>query len=246
MVVSLRTSGFHGFNMKLNYTYGHSRDDGSFTRGLLPQNSYCLRCDYGNSDYDVRHSFVTFLSYDVPSPSRWKPLLGGWQFNSLLTFYTGQPFTVFSGTDTSLTHEKSDRAEVISDPFKNVPPDSQPNYAYWFNPAAFVLPTLGTYSNQPRNSFYGPSTEQVDFSVFKNTKITERVTAQLRMEIFNLFNTRDLAPPYGGLGAPVGSSNVVSSSGLGQITQTLDLFNGAPGIGTGAPRNVQLGLKIIF
>jgi hypothetical protein len=66
------------------------------------------------------------------------------------------------------------------------------------------------------------------------------------MEIFNLFNTRDLAPPYGGLGAPVGSSNVVSSSGLGQITQTLDLFNGAPGIGTGAPRNVQLGLKIIF
>ena len=69
--------------MKLNYTYGHSFDDASFTRNLVPQNSYCLRCDYGNSDYDVRHSFVTFITYSLPDPARWKPLLGGWQLNSL-------------------------------------------------------------------------------------------------------------------------------------------------------------------
>jgi hypothetical protein len=248
MILSLRTSGFHGFNSKFNYTWGHSRDDLSGTRNLIPQNSYCLRCDYGNSDNDIRHSFAGFISYDVPSPSHMRLLLGGWQLNSLLAFYTGVPFSVFTGSNTSGTFENYDRAEVVSDPFKNVPPDSQPNYAYWFNPLAFALPAQGTYSNQPRNGFYGPPTYQVDFSVFKNTKITERLTLQLRLEIFNIFNTRDLAPPANntlGVGL-ITSSNRLSSSGLGQITQTLGSAVGAPGIGAGEARNIQLGAKIIF
>ncbi len=152
LIASLRTSSYHGWTAKLNYTYGHSRDDLSGTRGFIPQNSYNLRGDYGNSDYDIRHSFAGFISYAAPTPSRLKPLLGGWQFNSLLSFYSGVPFTVFSGTDTSLTRENNDRAEIVSDPFKTVPADVKGSYAYWFNPAAFALPALGTYSNQSRNS----------------------------------------------------------------------------------------------
>ncbi len=236
LIASLRTSNYHGFTMKLNYTYGHSRDDLSATRNLIPQNSYNLRGDWGNSDYDIRHSFVTFLTYSAPTPGHLKLLLGGWQFNSLLTFYTGSPFTVLSGTDTSLTEENNDRAEVVGNPFQNVPADVKGSYAYWFNPNAFALPTPGTYSNQGRNEFRGPPTYQVDFSVFKNNKITERLNLQLRVEIFNLFNTRDLSLP----------NATVTGSGLGQVTQTLDLFNGAPGIGTGAPRNVQLAAKLVF
>jgi hypothetical protein len=236
MIVSLRTNSYHGLNIKLNYTYGHSRDDLSSARGFVPQNSYCLRCDYGNSDFDVRHSFVTYIGYNLPSPSRWKPLLGGWQLNSLLTFYTGQPFTVYSGSDTSLTGENSDRAQVIGNPFANVPPDSPPDYAYFFNPQAFTTPALGTYANQSRNSFRGPNIYQVDFSVFKTTAITEKVSLQLRFEMFNLLNRRNLAPP----------DNSVSDTGLGQVNQTLDYYNGAQGIGTGASRNVQLGAKLIF
>ncbi len=76
---------------------------------------------------------------------------------------------------------------------------------------------------------------QTDFSVFKNTKITERFTSQLRLEVFNLFNNRNL----GGLGTTLGSN-------LGKATATQDIDNGAPGIGTGAPRNVQLALKLLF
>jgi len=241
LIASLRTSNYHGFSMKLNYTYGHSRDDLSSTRGLIPQNSYNLRGDWGNSDYDVRHSFAGFLTYSAPTPSRMKLLLGGWQFNSLLTFYSGTPFTVLTGSNTSLTRENNDRAEVVSNPFAGVPADVKGSYAYWFNPNAFALPAPGTYSNQGRNSFAGPPTYQVDFSVFKNTKITERLNLQLRVEIFNLFNTRDL-----GVNPTNPPNNKLSSSGLGQITQTLDVANGAPGIGTGAPRNVQLAAKIIF
>lgn len=235
-IVSLRSSGFHGFSTKLNYTYGHSRDDLSSTRGVIPQNSYNLKGDYGNSDFDIRHSFSGFISYNVPSPSRYKMLLGGWQLNSLLTFYSGSPFTVHTGQNTSGTEENSDRAEVIGDPFANVPASVKGSYAYFFNPAAFALPAAGTYANQPRNEFYGPATYQVDFSVFKNVKITERVSTQLRMEMFNLFNTLDLAKP----------TTTFTSSGLGQVTSTLGVYNGAPGIGTGEPRNMQLAVKLIF
>jgi hypothetical protein len=236
LLASLRTANFHGVNLKLNYTYGHSRDDLSTTRGAIPQNSYNLRGDYGNSDNDIRHSFVTFISYSAPTPRRFKLLLGGWQFNSLLSFHTGVPFTVYAGQDITGTRENKDRAEVLSDPFQNVPPDKQPNYASYFNPLAFGLPPRGTYSNQPRNSFYGPGASQVDFSVFKNTRVSERFTTQLRVEIFNIFNSRILASMPG----------TTLGGGLGQISQTADNEVGAPGIGSGAPRSVQLALKLLF
>jgi hypothetical protein len=238
MILSLRTSGYRGFTMKLNYTLGHARDDLSGTRGVTPQNSYCLRCDYGNADFDVRNSFVDFISYATPSPRRYKAILGGWQFNTLLSFSSGTPFTVLAGSNTSGTGENNDRAEVIGNPFQNIPATVPNSAVYIFNPAAFAAPTHGTYSNQARNSFYGPSTYQVDFSVFKNNRITERFSTQLRLEIFNLFNTRDvggLDNSYGDLG-----------NGFGTVSQTLDNANGAPGIGTGAPRNVQLSLKLLF
>ena len=67
-------------------------------------------------------------------------------------------------------------------------------------------------------------------------KFRERVSLQLRGEIFNVFNTLNLS----------GANTNASSGGLGLITSTQDVGNGAPGIGTGAPRNVQLGAKIIF
>jgi Carboxypeptidase regulatory-like domain len=236
MILSLTAVNYHGLNVKLNYTLGHARDDLSGARGIIPQNSYCLRCDYGNSDFDVRNTFVTYISYALPNPSKWKPLLGGWQLNALLTFNSGTPFTVFSGTDSSLTGENNDRAQVVGNPFQGVPASSPAAYRYWFNPAAFTLPTPGTYSNQGRNQYYGPGTSQVDFSIFKNFQIKERLALQLRAEMFNLFNTVNLSGP----------NTTVTSSGLGQITSTQDVGNGAPGIGVGAPFNVQLGAKITF
>ena len=92
----------------------------------------------------------------------------------------------------------------------------------------------------------------MDFSVLKNTKITERVSAQLRIELFNLFNRKNLAPPSGGCGAvndplsPVQADRACTGSGLGVTADTIGDFNGAPGIGPGEAFNMQLGLKIIF
>ncbi|MGC2658481.1 MAG: hypothetical protein WA324_11040, partial [Bryobacteraceae bacterium] len=231
LLASLRATNFHGFTIKASYTFGHSIDNLSYARGIIPQNSYCLSCDWGNSDFDIRSSFSTFVTYKLPEPTSYKMLLGGWQLNSLLTFYTGTPFTVGSGTNSSNTFENNDRAEVVANPFSNVPASDQATQTYyWFNPNAFATPTTGTYSNQGRNEFYGPPLHQIDFSMFKNIRFGEHVTAQLRAEIYNIFNFLDLGGP---------SSN-------GQIHSTADVAAGAPGIGPGAPRNVQLALKILF
>ena len=126
---------------------------------------------------------------------------------------------------------------MIGNPFQNIPADIANSAVYIFNPSAFAAPAHGTYSNQPRNAYYGPGTYQVDFSVFKNNHITERISTQLRLEVFNFFNYRSL----GGL-----DTGVADGSSFGTVNQTQDNANGAPGIGTGAPRNIQLSLKVLF
>jgi hypothetical protein len=238
LIASVRTTSWHGFTTKLSYTYGHSLDDLSYARGIIPQNSYCLQCDYGNSNYDIRHSFSMFLTYAVPQPSKYKLLLGGWQLNTLFSFFTGTPFTVYSGNDSSGTQEFADRAEVVGNPFQNVPASNRATSTYYyFNPTAFAAPAHGTYSNQGFDEFTGPGTKQIDFSIFKNFPLTERARLQFRAEIFNIFNFVDYSNAIG---------NNVQGSNLGQIGSTYDVNFGAPGIGPGAPRNVQLAVKLLF
>ena len=234
---SLRTNNYHGITTKLSYTLGHSMDDLSGARHTIPQNSYCLECDYGNSDFDIRNTFSMFLAYSLPEPTKYKRALGGWQVNTLWSFFSGSPFTVASGIDSSLTSVYNDRASVVGNPFSGVPAsDRTTGTYYYFNPAAFATPTLGTYGNEQRNQFYGPGTKQIDLSVFKNFSITEHIAAQFRVEMFNIFNFTD----YSCLGTNVQGSNV------GTLGCTYDQGFGAPGIGPGAPRNTQLALKVIF
>ncbi len=58
----------------------------------------------------------------------------------------------------------------------------------------FKIPALGTYGTSGRGAYRNPGFGDVDLSVFKNTKLTERFTLQLRAEMFNLFNQINLAP----------------------------------------------------
>jgi hypothetical protein len=87
-----------------------------------------------------------------------------------------------------------------------------------------------------RNALTGPGINQWDISMYKNFKIMERVTAQLRVETFNTFNHTQWATVNGGISVPNPSSPVTVSSqgGTGQVSATRD------------PRNIQVGLKILF
>jgi hypothetical protein len=104
----------------------------------------------------------------------------------------------------------------------------------WYNPAAFVNPAAGQFGSMQKNSLYGPGFATIDFSVFKNIPIRERLKAQVRAEVFNIFNRVNLGNPS----ARVGSS-------LGIIGGTVG-GAGQPGIGPGEPFNMQLALKMVF
>jgi hypothetical protein len=231
----LKVRQWHRLTAQFTYTWAHALDDMTAYRGTLPQDSTNVKGDYGNSDFDTRHNFTGLVTYDLPNASNYKYLLNGWQLSTLLSFHAGQPFTVFSSTDTTGTGEGAQRADVIGNPFTGVSHAFSKSGVQWVNPAAFADPAAGTLGNSPRNGYYGPRFASVDFSVVKNTKITERINAQFRIEMFNLFNRINLAPPSGGLGG-----------GFGISSDTIGDYNGAPGIGPGEPFNMQLALKIIF
>jgi hypothetical protein len=219
-----------------NYTWGKGIDNGSNVRNAIPANSYDLSRERGPASFDIRHTFTGYLTYDIPQiGQRFRRLSQGWQVNGLITAHGGEPLDILAGTNVSGSADSRDRVDVVGDPFSGLTPASGTSVRY-FNAAAFARPAAGTFGNIGRNAIYGPGFGSFDFSVFKNTTITERITAQFRLEIFNLFNRANYANP---------GTSLASSTAFGIITNTRN-GSGAPGLGFGEPRNVQLALKFLF
>ena len=196
-----------------------------------------IDADWGNAAFDIRHVFTAGFTYNIPAFHGGGLLGDGWQINTIATFQSGTPFTITTGTDASGTGVRSDRPNLVGDPYAGVvQPTTVPLSLQWFNPAAFAAPAAGTFGNLERNALYGPGFRSVDLSVFKTTKLGGGASLQLRLEMFNAFNTINWANP----GASLGTSTT-----FGLITNTRNA-NSAPGIGAGEPRNVQLAAKIIF
>ena len=242
---TLRIADFHRLTAQAAYTWSHNFDENTSYRGALPQDSTNFRGDYGPSDFDTRNTVVGLITYNVPGAEKLKLLSTGWQLNSMITFHSGNPFSVFSSSDTSGTDDESQRADAVPgiNPYAGFK-QSKIN-ANWLNPAAFIDAAPGTFGNTGRNAYIGPGYGDVDFSVFKNTPlIGERVTTQLRIEMYNLFNRTNFASPiFNGNG--YFNPNYTYDNAL-QLSTTIGSFNGAPGIGAGEPFNTQLALKIIF
>src|SRR5450755_4390631 len=65
----LKVREWHRFTSQFTYTWAHGLDDMTAYRGTLPQDSFNLKGDYGNMDYDTRHNFTAVLNYDLPNAS---------------------------------------------------------------------------------------------------------------------------------------------------------------------------------
>lgn len=239
---TLRASNFHHFTASTAYTWSHAFDDVTAYRGALPQNSKNFKGDYGQGDFDTRNILVGELSYEVPGAHMLRPVTNGWQFNSVFAFHSGLPFSVLTDDQTDNTGEGNQRAnQVLSNPYAGF--KKQAVGANWLNPDAFADPAAGTWGTTHRNAYVAPGFGDVDFSIFKNTKIGERINTQFRLEFYNVFNRTNFAPPLGVSGSY--NPNQASISTL-QLYDTIGDFNGAPGIGAGEPFNTQLAMKITF
>jgi hypothetical protein len=86
----------------------------------------------------------------------------------------------------------------------------------------------------------------MDFSVFKNFKFKERYGVQFRAEFFNILNHPIAGNPYGA-SSNFNSNNDPSAIGsFGGSGGTPDVLAGNNVVGSGANRDIQLGLKLTF
>jgi hypothetical protein len=109
----------------------------------------------------------------------------------------------------------------------------------WFNPACYVPQPAFTLGNVGRDSLNGPGLLDLDFSIIKQTKITEKLNAEFRAEFFNIINHTNLGQP----------ANAVFASTPGSITTRSDFTSATAGLITAASttsRQIQFALKLVF
>jgi len=256
-----------GFTSQINYTWSHSIDNASdgqdyVANATQPDNSYRADLEKGNSNFDNRHRFVATASYEIPNFAKAHPRLGkGWHLNTVVTLRSGNPFHLTLFDDYNNTGEFFPRPDIIGDPYAGThAPDRFINLAAFKVPctldptgdgsAASCISGTWHFGSLGRNALRGPGYRNVDFSIFKDTPITESVKIQLRAEIFNIFNHPSFSNPLlPGFAADMTSSiDPVTGRGTGflPITVTPDVGIGNPFLGGGGPRNIQLALRVIF
>jgi len=236
----------HGLTFKTNYTFSKVLDLLSTPDSASGQNEagvvlsrYLLALNKGPAAFDIEHLFNASFSYELPfghgqhwgsGASGWvDKMIGGWQWNGILTAESGFPFTLQAGQNRSGdgdggTPDVPSRNPAFSGPVILGSPNG------WFNPNAFVLPTPGTFGNVGRDAFNGPTLTELDTSLFKKISITERWNLQFRAEVFNILNHANFGAPN----KTVFSGTSISSS-AGVITTTAT-----------SSRQIQFALKLIF
>lgn len=230
-----------GLTFVSSYTYGHAlANTGTTLSGSSGFGIYDItcgfRCEYSNAAWDIRHRFVTSFNYDLPfgrgkqfggSINKFADVIvGGWQTNGILTFSSGQPFTFRS--QNCVSSFNTCRPDAVSGMSPMDAPSGGRTPDQWFNIAASQSPAVGTGGNIGPQTGVGPGIKNLDFSVFKDFKFTERVKMQFRSEWLNLTNTPRFA--VNSIGNTQGNSN------YGRISATLP----------GSARNVQFALRVMF
>ncbi len=241
MQVNLKRNLSKGLRFNANYTWGHAIDNvAGFFKDY--QNPNDINADRASADSDVRHNFSLDAGYELvfrdwfgDGPG-W--LIDGWNVNTITQIRSGLPVnpTVQGGTFGGFSF----RPNLVPGADVRCPNYSLPGCQ--FNIAAFTVPPAGVFGNAGRNILRGPNFAQVDLSIGKNTRITERTSLQLRVEIFNVFNFTNFADPSGGVSC---GGSVGVCGGFGESLATVGNQLGGL-LGFGGPRQIQLSARFSF
>jgi len=229
-----------GLQFNASYTFSKSLDYNSLSsQAVVVQDSYNLRNSRGLSDFDARNRFVVSGIYALPfSGNRLKE---GWQVALVNQLQSGNPMNIVT-TNRTLTGYTGNvvRPDVLGKIPTGYSPAANGNIQY-FPSAACTTPTPGCiflvanhFGNLGRNAVIGPGFEDVDFSLYKTTKVNERLGTQFRADFFNLFN-------HPNFGQPNLVVSTAANNTFGQISSTR-----FPVGDSGSSRQIQLALKFIF
>ena len=240
----------NGVQALLSYTWGHSIDDVSSDAYFLsvPPGA-SPSSNRGSSDYDIRQTFSGAVSYNIPAPTAgiWKTVFGGWSTDAIIYGRTAPSVNLVTG--------QNPFGGILSGNYSVQRPNQVSGVPLWIsaanvaggkriNPAAFSNPGPTAQGNLGRNALNGFGAIQVDLTLQRQFRLWERLSLQVRADVFNIFN-------HPNFGNPV---NYMSSSLFGQSTQMMGAALGSGGDGgglnplyqIGGPRSAQLALKLVF
>ncbi len=253
--VQARFNNWHRFSGFSAYVFSKSLDgasdgiDFNFSSAAFPQNSDDLQAEKGPSTFDARHRWTTALNYSVPIWSRLPSRLAqGWGWNTIVTVMSGQPIGIitpngiFNADSSDNFHQRPDVVPGVNQILGGNPANG------YINPFAFALPA-GNFGDLGRDAVYGPGFWNIDFSVTKDTKLTERLNLQLRAEFFNIFNHPQFALPGGTVAPPLPGMTLPQALAACpgcSSTSTPDVAQGNPGLGGGGPRVIQFAARLQF
>lgn len=233
---------FHnGLSTLVSFTASKLLDDASQVVTYIgpagtKQDAYCRKCEKSVSSQDVPKRLVISSNYELPFGRHRKFLaaiprpvdfvLGGWQINGIATFQRGLPIAISNGgnstglnspgirpTDNGQNPAQSGHiADRLNEYFVQSDFSQTPNYMFG---------NVGRFLPNVRN----PGVHNLDFSLFKNFRPTEKVNFQFRAEAFNFTNSPTWANPGNTVNNPATFGIITSASGN---------------------RTVQLGLKLIY
>ncbi|MCU1255673.1 MAG: TonB-dependent receptor plug [Candidatus Angelobacter sp.] len=265
----------HGFQGQVSYTFGKCRDTSSApVTGDTYVNSIAVplltikQYRVGACDFDIRHTMVGTLIWDVPAPQSSNKFVSGltkgWELGTIAHASSGSPFTatIGGGGDPLGTGFNGD----FSMAFPNILPGCDPIHGgvQYLNVNCFATPTAplsfaplcaapaplpgatsavcpNLLGNAGRNSLYGPGLKTVDMSVFKNQKVSERLSLQLRAEAFNVLNHPNFAAPNF-----LNDANNSINNPLKPVTDKANLGFGTLASTSTPSRQMQFGVKVIW
>lgn len=198
--------------------------------------------NYGKSTgYDHTHIVSLNFLYDLPRASKlWnakfvKAAFDAWQLSGVASFIDGSPngisYSLLNGADVTGGGDGS-RVVMIANPILS---SGQRSLSRYFNTAAVVAPVIGSIGNAPKDVFRGPGIENWDLSFTKNIPVREKISFQVRWEMYNAFNH----PSFQGV------NTSASFAAPGSITQLNGQFGQITST-NGQPRVMQGSLRVTF
>jgi hypothetical protein len=220
-----RTLPGWGVQFGINYTWSHSIDDTSSSNGddsianptgPWPLDAFNASRDRGSSDFDQRHRIAAHFIWQMPLAQHSmhranRLLLGGWAIAGLLTYQTGQPFSVVdSGVPGQFLEYSRPRLTGIQPSISSLISDAAVANQFLYVPLNLVYDSggeclanatpfaCGTSVNGPfdrslaRNTYRRPSTYFQNVSLSKSVSLPREAVLQLRAEFYNLFNHPNL------------------------------------------------------
>lgn len=246
VTVTRRTT--HGLSLNASYTYSKFLDSQDTSAGGgnggpgTYQSSYCLRCNYGPSVFDLRHVFSGSAIYTLPfghggmflNKTTLEDLaFGGWRLSATTRINTGAPFTPVMANNQSYAQAGNQFPNQIGDPRSLLAPNNtagDPNnggqqtsvhtLTNWFNKYAFVSPGVAAFGTIHRNSLYGPGYSDVDLSFGKTFTVMEHYKLEIRADAKNFLNH----PSFGGPDSAIDDNHPATISYVTNGGRNLQLY----------------------